>query len=408
MVQQVYLIIKLHFYLFEVNLHKLINYKVLTNRRSLLEEKQMSKNFLNIDHIKPNVLDIGTLNTRAGIGGEDTPNVIIQSLLSISKEFNDKCYIGEEAVLKREISNLKYPMKHGEVENFDDYSKLVSYLYNHELKVKPNEEATLLIEKLNNPPKKREKLTEIYFEEFEVYGYSVQNQCKMSHMSSGRNTTIVLHIGEGETSIYTINNTMNFIKSNKSLKFGGGQVTEYLTHLLRDQGYYFHSNYHKEIIREMKENISETAIDFDQLEPKEKTYKLPDGTEIKLGMERYQCMELLFNPKIFGYNLPGIHQILFDSISNCDSDSRTNFYGNILLSGGCTKSLGFKERLEKELINIISDNVKVRTVDPQDKNISAWIGGSIVSSLSSYIGFWVSKEEYEEAGASIIHRKCPY
>ena len=36
----------------------------------------------------------------------------------------------------------------------------------------------------------------------------------------------------------------------------------------------------------------------------------------------------------------------------------------------------------------------------------AWIGGSILSSLSTFQSMWISKAEYDESGPAIVHRKC--
>ena len=37
---------------------------------------------------------------------------------------------------------------------------------------------------------------------------------------------------------------------------------------------------------------------------------------------------------------------------------------------------------------------------------SVWIGGSILASLSTFQQMWISKQEYDECGPSIVHRKC--
>ena len=37
---------------------------------------------------------------------------------------------------------------------------------------------------------------------------------------------------------------------------------------------------------------------------------------------------------------------------------------------------------------------------------SVWIGGSILASLSTFQQMWISKQEYDESGPSIVHRKC--
>jgi len=45
-------------------------------------------------------------------------------------------------------------------------------------------------------------------------------------------------------------------------------------------------------------------------------------------------------------------------------------------------------------------------IAPAECKYSVWTGGSILASLSTFQQMWVSKDEYEEAGPSIVHRKC--
>nr|UFA46020.1 TNNI2-ACTA1 transcript variant 6 [Sus scrofa] len=40
------------------------------------------------------------------------------------------------------------------------------------------------------------------------------------------------------------------------------------------------------------------------------------------------------------------------------------------------------------------------------RKYSVWIGGSILASLSTFQQMWITKQEYDEAGPSIVHRKC--
>ena len=41
-----------------------------------------------------------------------------------------------------------------------------------------------------------------------------------------------------------------------------------------------------------------------------------------------------------------------------------------------------------------------------DRARPGWIGGSILSSLSTFQSMWISKAEYDESGPAIVHRKC--
>ena len=55
-------------------------------------------------------------------------------------------------------------------------------------------------------------------------------------------------------------------------------------------------------------------------------------------------------------------------------------------------------------------SMKVKVIaptTPQERRFLVWIGGSILASLGSFQQLWMSKQEYEENGASAIHRKCP-
>ncbi len=74
------------------------------------------------------------------------------------------------------------------------------------------------------------------------------------------------------------------------------------------------------------------------------------------------------------------------------------------MSGGSTMFPGLKERLHKELTELVPENVEIRIVAPPERRYSVWIGGSILSSLKTFQRLWISKKEYSESGASIIKR----
>ena len=49
---------------------------------------------------------------------------------------------------------------------------------------------------------------------------------------------------------------------------------------------------------------------------------------------------------------------------------------------------------------------KVNIIASPERNYSQWIGGSILSSLSTFDQMWINKAEYDESGPTIVHRKC--
>ena len=50
--------------------------------------------------------------------------------------------------------------------------------------------------------------------------------------------------------------------------------------------------------------------------------------------------------------------------------------------------------------------LKVKTYSHNDKINSAWFGGAVLCSLGIFHPMWISKNEYEECGPSIVNRKC--
>jgi len=53
-----------------------------------------------------------------------------------------------------------------------------------------------------------------------------------------------------------------------------------------------------------------------------------------------------------------------------------------------------------------ASTIKVKVCAPPERRFSVWIGGSILCGLSSFENMWITKEEYEEVGNTIVHRKC--
>merc|ERR1712146_539970 len=96
----------------------------------------------------------------------------------------------------------------------------------------------------------------------------------------------------------------------------------------------------------------------------------------------------------------------YNSIMKCDVDIRKDLYGNTVLSGGSTMFRGIADRMQKELTALAPATMKIKIIAPPERKYSVWIGGSILASLSTFQQMWISKEEYDESGPAIVHRKC--
>lgn len=368
--------------------------------------------------LKTVVIDNGSGSCKAGFSGEDGPRVEFPTIIGRPKHSeimfrvsNKDCYIGETALKKRGILNLKNPIKHGIVTDWNDMQRIYEEIYNNELRVSPEEFPALVTEAPMNPKAHREILAKMFFESFNTPAFYVSIQAILSLYSSGRTTGMVIDSGDGVTHAVPIYEGFTLPHAIKRLDFAGRELTEYLIRLLTERGYSFRTSSEKDIVRGIKEKLCFVTLDYNNDIEKdqsgfETSYELPDGQTITIGNERFKCPEMLFTPSLGGHQCLGMAEMINESIKKCDIDLRQLLYSNFVLSGGSTLFSGLGMRIQKELQNTVPSSIRIKISESPERKHLVWIGGSILASLSTFKKMWITREEYYEYGSDIVHRKC--
>jgi actin len=368
------------------------------------------------------IIDNGSGVMKAGFSDEDAPRVVFPSIIgrpkNISVLVGGECkdeYIGDEAQQKRGMLKITYPFEYGFVKDWDDMEKIWKHTFYVELRVSPDEHPVLLTEAPLNLKVNRENMTEIMFETFNVPAMYVANQAVLSLYFAGRTTGIVLDSGDGATHSVPIYEGFSVLHAVSKIQIAGRDLTKFMAKLLSERGYNFNSSAELEIVRDIKEKLCFVAFDYHQSLKEsynslsfEKNYEMPDGKVITIGNERFRCPEYLFRPlEMNGKELPSIQELIIYSIQQeFDVDVRRYYYQNIIISGGSTLYEGIGERLLKEIENRVPRSINVKIIGSPDRKFAVWRGGSTLTSLSTFNDMWITKEDYEEHGPKIVHKKC--
>jgi len=298
-----------------------------------------------------------------------------------------------------------------------------NYTFDEKLKIDPRGRKILLTEPPMNPKRNREEMCRIMFEEYGFDGVYVAIQAVLTLYAQGLQTGVVVDSGDGVTHIVPVYEGFAMPHLTRRLDVAGRDVTRHLIKLLLTRGYAFNRTADFETVRQIKEKLCYVSYDLpldkrlaDETTALVESYTLPDGRVIRVGSERFEAPECLFQPHLIGLEQPGMAELLFQTIQTAAVDVRPELYKHIVLSGGSSMYPGLPSRLEKEMKQLYLarvlqgdgarlPNFKLRIEDPPRRKHMVFLGGAVLSDImKNRESFWISRAEWYEQGPRALDR----
>uniref|UniRef100_A0A0K8R4G6 Actin-related protein 3 n=1 Tax=Ixodes ricinus TaxID=34613 RepID=A0A0K8R4G6_IXORI len=399
------------------------------------------------------VIDNGTGYTKLGFAGNKEPQFIIPSAIAIreSAKIGDQAtrrlakgiddldfFIGDEA-LDASGYAVKYPIRHGIVEDWDLMERFWEQSIFKYLRAEPEDHYFLLTEPPLNTPENREYTAEIMFESFNVPGLYIAVQAVLALAASWTSrqmgertlTGLVIDSGDGVTHCIPVAEGYVIGSCIKHIPIAGRNVTYFIQNLLREREVGIPPEQSLETAKAIKEKLCYICPDiakefskYDQ-EPS-KWIKKYDGMNtvtkqpfsVDVGYERFLGPEIFFHPEFSNpdFTTP-ISEIVDTCVQSCPIDVRRPLYKNIVLSGGSTMFRDFGRRLQRDLKRVVDARLKFSeklsggriTPKPMDVQVishhmqryAVWFGGSMLASTPEFYQVCHTKKAYEECGPSI-------
>lgn len=153
--------------------------------------------------------------------------------------------IGDEAISNSKTYTVKYPIRHGQVDDWDLMERYWEQCLFKYLKCEPEDHYFLLTEPPLNAPENRESTAEIMFESFNVPGLYIAVQAVLALAASWTSgkvitdqtlTGTVIDSGDGVTHVIPVVDGYVIGSALKNIPIAGRDISAFIQNLLRERG----------------------------------------------------------------------------------------------------------------------------------------------------------------------------
>lgn len=417
------------------------------------------------DEVGALVFDVGSYSFRAGYAGEDSPKAELPTHIGVveegdtAMETDDKTAQPERSFFL-DTNSIKVPrkgmeintfLKDGMIDNWEVFEKVLDHTYSRHIRSESHLHPVMMSEPAWNSKAKREKITELMFEKYNVPAFFLCKNAVLSAFANGRSTGLVLDSGASHTTAVPVYDGYVIQQAIVKSPLAGDFITMECKKLMEDQKievippYMIKSkepvnfmdppkwtkkdlpevtkSFHNYMVKDVLQDFASSVLQvmdqpYEQAQAETMPtvhYEFPNGYNRDFGAERFRTCEGLFDPSVIkdlpsGNSMLSVGHTVTTSVGMCDIDIRPSLYNSVIVVGGNSLMQGFTDRLNRDLSAKTPPSMRLKIISATgsaERRFSSWIGGSILASLGSFQQMWISKQEYDEGGKGCVERKCP-
>ena len=377
------------------------------------------------------VCDIGSGSIKVGIAGKLSPESVVPCLLGSPRYSSQKkadsereVLVGNDALKRGKYQKIgyRYAMNaNGHVQDWKSFEIVLEKAL-QVFRIQDYSQYKILFTRPYGMKEEDLKtVVEIFLVNFGFCAVSMHEQAALVLYTQGIETGVVVELGDSTANIVPVYKGHAIPKLYRSLSIGGRSISSYLLKLLRLRGFQLNEQDDLEIGRQIKEELCYVALDpesDDRLATEtsvlQEPFKLPDGTFISVGRERFGAVEALFQPSFCNSESFGLSNIIFEVIKTADIDCRADLYRNVILSGGTSLLPGIQKRLERDLnqryTNDILDGKESRSLGwkpqvhaPSSRQHLVFEGAALFADyISDDEKHWIGGKEYLRYGVQRV------
>ncbi|XP_041369195.1 actin-related protein 5-like [Gigantopelta aegis] len=135
-------------------------------------------------------------------------------------------------------------------------------------------------------------------------------------------------------------------------------------------------------------------------------FNIAEYYRLYLAVERIRAPELLFQPAMIGMEQAGIAETINFILKKYKPDIQNKLVGNVFLTGGCARIPHFKDRMEKELLEMRPFQSTYSVSIAKNPSLDAWYGARKFALSPQLTAYCMTRADYTEMGEGYFREHC--